>query len=179
VSPPADHHRGRPRNDEPEMEMCEVEVAAASMLLRRPLPSPAPCCHRASSASHGRRRPGTRPDLATGDGERLCYAGHRAEEEEGREAPTLCPPGGAPPARDSPRRELCSVADRTGRMADADWSSVAGAPFVFGSSASSPVSPTMLLCAAGGARDQPTHLARRRSPCCRSLCLATPRRRGR
>jgi hypothetical protein len=81
------------------------------------------------------------PDLATGDGERLCYAGHRAEEEEGREAPT---------SRDSPRRELCSVADRTGR--------VAGAPFVFGSSASSPVSPALLLCAsplagAGGESD--------------------------
>jgi hypothetical protein len=90
------------------------------------------------------------PDLATGDGERLCYAGRLAEEEEGREAPTLCLPGGAPPARDSPRRELCSVADRTGR--------VAGAPFVFGSSASSPVSPALLLCAsplagAGGESD--------------------------
>jgi hypothetical protein len=119
-----------------------------------------------TARGHGRRRPGTRPNLATG---------HRVEEEEGREASTLCPPGGAPSARDSPRRELCSVADRTRRVADADWCSVAGAPFVFGSSASS----ALLLCAAGGARDQPVHLARRRSPCCCSLCLATPRRRGR
>jgi hypothetical protein len=64
VSPPADHHCGRLRNDEPEMEMCEVEVTAASMLLRRPLPSPASAtpsrCPLCSAPASNRGRGGCR-----------------------------------------------------------------------------------------------------------------------